>query len=110
MGITRNLKQDVTHWPVTGSDGFGGFAFGAGVLLAGRWEDKQELFLTPDGEEVISEAVVYLAADVSPGDYLYLGDQITETNPGTLSGARRIRGYGKVTNLTSSQALRKCWL
>lgn len=110
MGHERNMRQDVTHWPVTGSDGFGGFLFGNAVLLKGRWEEKQELFLSDAGEEETSKAIVYLNADVTAGDYLALGDETASSNPGTLPTGERIRAYGKVTSLRNVQSLRKVWL
>lgn len=111
MNFLRNLREDVTHWPVTSSDGYGGFLYDTPILLKGRWEDKNELFLTPDNEEVMSSAVVYLNTDVDPGDYLAQGDHATVpiANPTTVS-AKRIRNYGKSTDLRALVALRKVWL
>ena len=110
MSLSRKLNQDVTHWPITGSDGYGGFTFGDPDLLQGRWEDRTELFINADNETVQSRAVVYLLHDVANGDFLSQGDQRTVPNPGTLSGAYRIRNYGKVTDLRAVQSLRKAWL
>ncbi len=111
MSFTKNLRQDVTHWPITGSDGYGGFTYGTPVRLDGRWEEKQELFLNADLEEVLSNAICYLNIDISPGDYLALGDFATTpiADPTTISGFR-IRNYSKVTDLRALNALRKAWL
>ena len=111
MSFARNLKQDVTHWPVTGSDGYGGFTFGTPVKLLGRWEEKTELFITPDNEEAHSRVVAYLNTDVSVGDFVGLGDLTATPDPGTLNGsAYRIRNYGKTTDLRNLNILRKLWL
>lgn len=108
------MNQEVTHWPVTGSDGYGGFTFGCPMLMKGRWEERTELFINIENESVLSRAIVYLLDDVSNGDYLALGDYASEEvaveDPGTLSGAYRIRNYGKVTDLRALNALRKAWL
>ncbi len=111
MSFLRNLREDVTHWPVTGTDGYGGFTYGSPVLEKGRWQDKNELFVTPDNEEVMSTAIVYLNTDISPGDYLAQGDHATVpiSNPTTVNG-HRIRNYGKSTDLRALVALRKAWL
>ena len=111
MNLLRKLREDVTHWPVTGTDGYGGFTYGTPISLKGRWEDKNELFVTPENEEVMSSAIVYLNTDISPGDYLAQGDHATVpiANP-TTAGGRRIRNYGKVTDLRAVVALRKAWL
>ena len=112
MSFIRNLRQDVTHWPVTGSDGFGGFLYGAPVLLKGRWEEKIEMFLDENSEEAVSQAIVYLGVDVDTGDYLGLGDNATVpvANPSTLDNAFRIRQRNRTTNLRNVQALRKVFL
>jgi hypothetical protein len=113
--ISHNLHQDVTHWSVTGSDGFGGFTFAAPVLLAGRWQEAHELFLTPNNEEVLSNAIVYLENDVDVGDFLALGDYANPLvgptlTPPEVDGAYRIRQRNKTTDLRNLIALRKAFL
>lgn len=109
--LTNRLNQDVTHWPVTGTDAYGGFTFGTPVLLRGRWEQKQELFITPDIEEVLSTAICYLNTDINVGDYLAEGDLTATADPTTIHGsAYRVRNYSKVTDLRALNALRKAWL
>ena len=109
MGFAHKLLQEVTHWPITGSDGFGGFVFGAPVLLEGRWEEKSELFISEDNESVLSKAIVYLDSDVDNGDYVAQGDHTAVADPLTVV-SYRIRNYGKVTDLRNLIALRKLWL
>jgi len=109
-GLARKLKQDVTRWPLTGSDGFGGFTFGSPVKFKGRWEDKAELFLNLDNEEEVSNAICYLAGDITVGDYFALGDHTATAVPTTLDVAFRSRNYGKSTDLRGLNALRKVWL
>jgi len=112
MSYKRNLLHDVTYWPVTGSDGFGGFLFGAPVLLKGRWEDKCEMFLSYNNEEEASQAIVYLGDDVDIGDWLAQGDYATSptTNPTTLDNAYRIRMRNRTTDLRNVIAIRKVFL
>jgi hypothetical protein len=108
--MSRNLKQDVTHWPVTGSDGYGGFAFGTPVKLTGRWEERAELFIDENNEEVRSNAICYLSVDVDPGDYLAEGDLTATPDPATLTAAYRVRNKHKTTDLRALVALRKVFL
>ncbi len=112
MGFERNLRDDVTHWPVTGSDGFGGFTYGNPVLLPGRWEDQSIQFVTDNMEEAISTAIVYLNTDVDVGDYLGFGDHATVpiANPTSLTTAHRIRQRHRTTDLRRMQSLRKVFL
>ena len=109
MSFVQSLKQDVTHWPVTGTDGYGGFTFGTPVLLKGRWEEKQELFINQDAEEALSQVICYLNTDITPGDFVALGDLTAELDPTATTGFR-VRNYGKVTDLSALQSLRKLWL
>ena len=108
--ITRNLREDITHWPVIGSNGYGGFTFDTPVVLKGRWEDKNELFRTLDNEEEVSNAIVYLNTDVAVGDFLVRGDETAESDPTSVSGTFRARNYNKTTNLRNVMALRKVFL
>jgi hypothetical protein len=106
--LKRNLKQDATHWTVTPAD-FGGATYGSPIVLGCRWEDKAVLFRDAQGEEVTSDAVVYLAADVAVGDFLFLGVSVA-TDPTTLSGSRRVRQFHRTPDLRAMSFERKAFL
>jgi hypothetical protein len=106
----QHLNQELTHWAVSGSDGFGGFTYAAPIVLEGRWEDKNELFISFDQEQVVSRAIVYLDADIDDGDFLALDDQTATADPGTLDTAFRVRMTGSVVDLRNTQTLYKAWL
>lgn len=110
MGLRRKLNDTATTWSVT-SDGFGGFTFGSPVTIRCRWEDKSELFRDPTGDEVVSNAVVFLESDVVVGDYLYHGTS-TEADPVAAHGslAQRIKQFNKIPDLRSVEQLRKAFL
>ncbi len=103
----HNLNQDITHWPVTGSDGYGGHTYGTPVKLSGRWEDKQELFITQEREEIMSNAILYLSIATAVGDYFGEGDLTATADPSTLSDTYRSRAGNKTTSLRSLEAIRK---
>ena len=108
--ISRNLHEDVTHWPVTGSDGYGGFTYGTAVKVKGRWEEKAELFLTNDREEKVSSVVAYLGVDVDEGDYLGLGDLTATNDPTTIADTFRIQQRHRTTDLRNLLSIRKAFL
>lgn len=114
MNIQRNLKHQITHWPVTGSDGFGGSTFGTPVVYMGRWEDTVEQYRNRKNEEVVSHSVVYLLTDVQVGDYLALGDYTATASPVTLNStatiARTVEQQHRTTDLANLVALRKVFL
>jgi hypothetical protein len=107
------MKDTVTHWSVTGTDGFGGFTFAAPTLLSGRWEEKAELFKDLDNEEHVSKAIVYVSEAVEIGDYLALGDHVTVpvADPTSLTlGSFRIMQRNRSTDLRALKSIRKVFL
>ena len=106
----RDHPQDITHWPTLTKDGLGGFTFAAPVLLKGRWEDKQELFRDKNGEEVLSEAWVYLETDIVIGDYIAENDQTGTPDPTTLQDAHQVRQFIKIPDLRQNDFERKAML
>lgn len=96
--INRNLRQDITYWPPGSPDGFGGVSYGTPAARLGRWEDKSDLFIDTDGQEVRSIAIVYLKEDVSLQGYLFLGTS-TASNPTLINRAFEIRAFSKIPNL-----------
>ncbi len=107
---TRHMKEDVTHWPIAGSDGYGGFTYDTPAVIKGRWEETAVLFLTPSGEEQISSSVVYLPSEVAVGDYLGLGDLSATADPTTLDDTWRVKQHGRNTDLRNLQSIRKVFL
>ena len=112
--ITKNFKQTIVYWGNPQPDGFGGFSFDDPVEIKGRWEDRQELFIDAQGNEIRSQAVVYLAQDVDLGGYLYLGDlddfSSSAPEPTDSTKAKEIRALRKIPNLKCTAFLRKVWL
>lgn len=109
MGMqARNLKQKATHWTAVG-DGFGGFTYGTPAIIKCRWEARNAVFRDSQGEEVTSSALVYLASDVSIGDYVYEGET-TVADPTTLTEARRVRQFNKMTDLRAIDVQRLAYL
>lgn len=110
MSLERLMQDDVTHWPITGSDGFGGFTFGTVVKFKARWEDKNELFIDLNGEQVTSRAVVYIPDEVPVGDYLALGDKTAVSDPTTIDGPFRVRAYQRSTDLSGLRSIMRAIL
>lgn len=107
--LTRNLRQEITHWGIT-PNGFGGFDFTAPALLKGRWEDRQVQFRDVKGNEEASNALVYLNTDVAIGDYVYLGDALLTADPTTLALSFQVRQFNKIPDLRNIQMQRKAFL
>lgn len=99
-----SLNQAATHWIAT-PNGFGGYDFGTPTVIKCRWEEKAELI---PGSIEMSHAVVYVDRDMSPEDYLILGES-TSITPST-DHANRIKSFKKVPDLRNLESLKKVWL
>lgn len=109
LPYTNNMRQTATYWPPGNNDGYGGITYSAPRSILTRWQDVAELFRDPEGNEVSSSAVVYVASPVSIKGYLYLGISIA-TDPQLVDGAREIRQAAISPDLTQTRALHKVWL
>jgi len=98
--VSRNLKQTVTYWAVL-DDGYGGVTVSAPVTIKARWEDKQILFQSPTGEELTSEAVVYLFSDVGINGLLFLGTSVDLDPIGNGVDVRPVRQFQKIPSVNA---------
>lgn len=102
------FPQLITYWAATPS-GDGGFTFSAPISLKGLWEDKQELVADATGNQIVSQAIVYLNTEVAINGYLFLGTSIA-TDPTTVTKAWQIKNYGETPNVRGTEVLRKAVL
>ena len=113
--FTNALKQTAVYWGSPVSDGQGGRTFADAVEVDVRWEERQELFIDPQGQEKQSSAVVFIGQDVVVGAYLFLGDlddlgSAEEGDPLNVDGAYEIRQRTKIPDHRGIEFLRKAWL
>jgi hypothetical protein len=113
--ITSALNQTAVYWADPTPDGYGGETFAVPVEIAVRWEQAQVLFVDPTGNQVLSEAVVYVDAELDLGGYLYLGtlDDLAsgeESEPADIPTAREIRGVEAVPDLAGATFVRRVFL
>lgn len=94
----RMHPQTLTWWARSGNSGYGGITFAAPVTIYGRWEDKQIMFRDRFGDEILSNAVVYVDRDIEIGDYLIRGIN-AGTNPAIIAGAFEVKQFIKVPDL-----------
>ena len=113
MGMEqRALNEDVTHWSFTGQDSYNGYTFASPVLLRGRWQGKDHLQEQTDDREELSNAEVYISADVQIGDFIAMGDHTDPSvaDPLTVAGAWKIRDFDRKTDLRNLNTIRKAIL
>ena len=110
----RNLKQMALYWDTPTPSGWGGDTWDDPVEINCRWEQKHEIFINAEGDEVRSQAVVYLDQDVDLGGYLMLGDlddiSSSTESPDDVDSAFEIRAFAKIPNIKGTKFVRKAWL
>lgn len=107
--LSRGLKQTVTYWGPSTYNKYGDQTWAAPVTFAARWESRNELFITKDGEESHARAIVYALTSMAVDGYLYLGTSVA-TDPETVSGADKIRRIDGTPDLKGQTTLYKAYL
>ncbi len=74
------------------------FSSGSPSAVTVRWEERNELFTGPDGEERVARAVIYLSVDVEQGDYLFLGTSVA-ADPRSVRDAFLVKDFRKVPDI-----------
>ncbi len=104
--LERNLTEDVTYWSGV-DDGYGGKTFSTPQIIKGRWEDRSEVYVDQAGEQLVSNAVVYLMVDVEVDNFIAQGSHVTVADPSTLAGAFIVKRFDKIPNLRNVSFQRK---
>lgn len=111
---TRSLKQTAVYWGSPETDGRGGHSYSAAAEISVRWEDMQELFIDPNGDELLSASVVFVNQDLDVGGYLFLGEEADldsdHSDPEAIQLAREIKQFAKIPDLKNKMYTRKVWL
>ena len=113
--IARMCKQTAVYWGNPVNDGYGTCTFDPPIEIPCRWEDRNETFLTPNGNTGIAKSVVYVLENLHQDGYLFLGtfDDLESyaVNPIEIEKANIIRRFDKLPALGSTTAfIRKAYL
>ena len=114
--IKNVCVQTAVYWSDPVENGYGKKIFASPIEIKVRWENKQKVLKSSDGEEVISQAEILLLQDVNEKGLLYLGhiDDLTSTqqvNPETIEGAKVILVFEKVPLfMSTTEFVRKAYL
>lgn len=102
----RNRKQDATRWTPDSLDIYGNATWTSSSLKV-RWEDKKEKTVDIEGNDIVSNSIIYLGEDILIGDYLYLG---TSANASPPEGSFRVKNFSKIPNIAGTDYIRKAVL
>jgi len=118
--ITWPCNQKAVYWP-PGSDETGGQDFNdygqplysTAVEIDCRWDDVSEEILLPNGDRVMSRAIVIVDREVKIAGVLWLGniaDVTDEDDPKLNDNAFEIRRVDKNPNIDADEMLVRAYL
>lgn len=115
MNLKKLLKDKIVYWEKTGTDGYNQPTFSEAVEIIGRWEDRTEVFLSREGTELTSIAIIHVNQDLVTDSFLYLGELTDLTtaqkaNPALVETSYPIKAFRKKGSLTNKWFLRKAYL
>lgn len=90
MSYISLLTQTYTYWAPSTNNGFSEFSYASPTTGLCRWQDINDTFEDTDGQEFVSDAIVYTTTELANNGWLYLGTS-AQTNPQNQEGAYRIR-------------------
>lgn len=120
--LEKTCNQTAVYWGNPVNDGEGGFVFDIPIEIKCRWEERNEIFVAPNGDEAVAKSVVFVLQDIDQNGYLYLGtlDELYDSfesslggldNPKEIENAQIIRRFDKTPALGSTtEFLRKAYL
>ena len=110
MGLLAGkLNQTATYWAPTGYNRRSEQTFAAPVQISVRWDDVEETYTSPMGEQRRSKAKVLVDQDLRVGGYLQQGTS-TETNPKGLPNAFIINAFNRFPTVSGTEVVREAIL
>jgi len=114
LNTVKGLPEKCMRWANPVPDGRGGHSYDEADELCCRWQDKAEMFYNPEGREDVSRSIVYLREAVVPGEWLWLGAEedlpSDSSDPGTVTGAAKVRGVDRSKDVRGRVDLYKAYL
>lgn len=96
---TDYMPTTATYWPPGTNDGYAGLTFADPVEITCRWQDDNQKFVDADGNERISNSVVYPDTQLALGGWLYKGSSVA-ADPRAVTGASEIKSWREMPELS----------
>lgn len=110
MNFASFFKQDVTHWAISGKNGYGKPSFASPVNLKGRVQEQKTITRSAIGaKEIVFGSSIYLSTSVSVGDYLAEG-KYTGADPLLVLAAREVKSVSKSRDISGTNTLYTAFL
>ena len=108
MNLTKNLRQVIEYREPNGLRKVGGDAdFGQLRRQACRYQQKTQIVKTGDGEDAVSDTVVYVVQVIAIDSMVWLDGT---NDPTDFAGARRALAVQESPSIDASQSLWKVFL
>lgn len=107
--LTRMMKQKCVYWEPDGFGPDGQPTFKPPIEIKCRWEDVHEVFADAQGNDIVSNSLVYVGIDLKTQGVMWLGklvDLDSQTVPFNNEGAYSIRKFEKIPKLNAKEFLR----
>lgn len=102
--FTDMMNQIATYWAPSGNDSFGGVTYAAPIIIMCRWQSKETLVRSQEGQEVTSDTTVYVDRPLLVKGYIALDDQTEQSDPRTTN-ARQIISPDASPSLAADEQL-----
>lgn len=109
--MVGQFPHTATYWAVGSLNKFGELSYGSPNTFSCHYQDKVNLIVSDDGQELVSNSVLYVDGEPSVGkdDYVYLGTSI-ESSPPKDNGAYRVLSVKKTYSVDGTQVLGAIYL
>ena len=96
------INEDVTLWRMSGLNEYSEATFNTPVTIKAKWEEKQTIMHTNDGEQVLSNGCLFVNVDADVEDYVFRGIS-TDANPLNLKRSFKVRKVERIKNFNGSK-------
>jgi len=115
MNFKKFCKDTVVLWRKTGINAYNELSFSVAEEINVRWEDRQEIFISANGKELVSRAILHVLEDLVPDSFMCncrLTDITTEekADPRLVEEAYAIKSSRKLPDIKGKYFLRKVYL
>jgi hypothetical protein len=91
MLVRAAYTQEATYWGAPVHNNWGGTDYGQPRVIMVRWHEKTERFLNREGQDQLSNAIVFLPEEIDEFGYLAMGDVSNVAKPEDTDKAFQIQ-------------------
>lgn len=101
--------QRATLWRVTATVGDGSETYALPALIDVFWRDVPRTFHEQYNTYKDAKHIIYTLSDISPDDWIVLGDSSAQVNPKVVTSATRIQTVDTLYSVDALEIIRRCY-